>query len=235
MGLQMSSVLAEAGVNLVLAARKLERCEAVGKEFEEKYGIKTLAVTCDITKPEDCQNLADVAMKEFGRIDILINNSGVTWGDDFFKHSLKGWQKVIDTNLTGNFILTQAVARYMKDKGGMKILNVSSTGGIRAPRRQQTPAYNASKAALIHLTADLSLQLAQYNIHVNAIAPGYFPSGMTDIAGFMEKTMEAAKAINPFGRIGNDDDLKGAVLFFCSKASDYVTGQTLVIDGGSSL
>ena len=232
-GLYMAVALAEAGVNLVLAARKKDRCAAVAAEFAAKYNIQTEAVGCDVTKPEDCQNLSDTAMKRLGRIDILINNSGATWGDDVLKYPLEGWRKVIDTNLTGIFVLSQIVAREMKETSGGKILNVSSTAGVRVPRTQSTPAYTASKAAVIHLTKDLAVNLAKYNIYVNTIAPGYFPSHMT--AGTLDKVQAEVEAANPFSRIGQARDLKGPVLFFCSKASDYVTGQCIVIDGGGSL
>ena len=229
----MSDVLAEAGVNLVLAARKKDRCEAACIELEKKYNIQAEPVGCNVTSPEDCNNLIETAIKRFGKIDILINNSGATWGADVLEHSLENWNKVIDTNLTAIFALTQLAARKMKDQGGGKIINIASTAGLRNPKNQSTPAYNASKAAVIHMTRDMALQLGKYNIYVNAIAPGYFPSHMT--AGTLDKVKGIVEANNPLGRIGNENDLKGAILYYSSPASDYVTGNILVIDGGSSI
>jgi gluconate 5-dehydrogenase len=233
LGAQAAEALAEKGVNLVLAARKRERCEKLCAELEKEYHIQAQAAGCDVSKPEDCANLVNLAMDRFGKIDILINNAGATWGADALEYPLDGWRKVIDTNLTGTFVLSQLTARKMKEQGGGKIINMASIAGLGASRTQSTPAYNASKAAVINLTRDLAYKWARYGIYVNALAPGYFLTHMT--AGTLEKNQAEAVDRIPLKRIGGEDDLKGAVVFFSSAASDYITGQTLVIDGGSNL
>lgn len=235
LGAQCADALAEMGCNVVIAARKIERCQELCAELEQKYGVQTLAVSCDVGNTEDGQKLVDATINKFGQIDILINNAGTAWGSDPMNHDRAGWQKVIDLNLTGTFYLTGAVAKTMKEKGnGGKILFMSSTAGLVASKRQSTPSYTATKAALIMLARDLGYKWARYGIYVNCLVPGYFP---TDFAGraLDEEQEKAAKAIIPAKRFGSEYDLKGAVAFFCSKASDYVIGQYMVIDGGATL
>ncbi len=235
LGAQCADALAEMGCNVVIAARKIEGCQKLCDELEKKYGIQALPVACNVANLDDGANLVDAAIKRFGQIDILINNAGTAWGSDPMDHDLEGWQRVIDLNLTGTFFLTGKVAKSMKEKGtGGKILFMSSLAGLVASKRQSTPAYTATKAGLIMLTRDLAYKWAPYGIYVNCLTPGYFP---TDFSGraLDEKTEKAAKAIIPTRRFGGEDDLKGAVAFFCSKASDYVIGQYLVLDGGATL
>ncbi len=233
LGAQCAEALAEVGANLVIAARKKERCEQLCADLEKEYGIQCLAAGCDISKPEDCAKLVDEAIERFGRIDILINNAGATWGADTFDYPLDGWTKVIDTNLNGTWVLTQLTARKMKEQGGGKIINMASTAGLRAAKGQSTPAYSASKAAIIHLTKDLASKWAQHGIYVNALAPGYFPTHMT--AGTLDQIKPLVEANLPIGRIGGNDDLKGAVVFLSSAASDYIVGQCIAVDGGQTL
>jgi NAD(P)-dependent dehydrogenase (short-subunit alcohol dehydrogenase family) len=233
LGATCAEALAQKGVNLVLAARKKERCEKLCVDLEKEYGIQAQAAGCDVSKPEDCENLVNVAIERFGKIDILINNAGATWGADALEYPLDGWKKVVDTNLNGTWVLTQLTARKMKEQGGGKIIMMSSAAGIRASKTQSTPAYNATKAAIIHLAKDLAVKWAKYGICVNSLAPGYFPTHMT--AGTLEAAQASAEANIPMGRIGNDDDLKGVVVLLSSPASDYITGQCISIDGGSTL
>ncbi len=235
LGAQCADALAEMGCNVVIAARKIEGCQNLCAELEDKYNIQALPVSCDVGNPDDAAKLVDAAINRFGQIDILINNAGTAWGSDPMDHDRKGWQKVIDLNLTGTFFLTGKVAKTMKEKGnGGKILFMSSTAGLVASKRQSTPAYTATKSALVMLARDLGYKWAEYGIYVNCLCPGYFP---TDFSGraLDEKTEKAAKAIIPLHRFGGEDDLKGVVAFFCSKASDYITGQYIVIDGGATL
>lgn len=231
LGAYMATALAEAGANVVIAARKVDRCIELGAELE-KLGVKTLAVACDVTKEEDCRNLVDAAVKEFGTIDILVNNAGLTWGGDSMTFAMKDWNKVMDLNLTGLFQLTQMVGRIMKEQGGGKIINVTSLGsyGGTKPEEMDAVAYNASKGAVNTLTKDLAVKWARHGIYVNAIAPGFFPTHMT--GWILEKNAKYLLPRVPFGRFGGEEDLKGAVVFLASPASNFITGQIINVDGG---
>jgi gluconate 5-dehydrogenase len=235
LGAQMSFGLAEAGANVVVAARKVERCVELCKQIEAQTGVRALPVACDTSKAEDCQNLIDATVKEFGTVDILVNNAGITWGADAMDYPMSKWQQIMDVNLTGVFQLSTMAARVMKEKGSGKIVNISSTTGFGGtyPEQQNTIAYNVSKGAVITLTQDLGVKWARYNIHVNGIAPGPFLTHMTEkhFAGVGE---DQVKQSNPLGRYGAEWDLKGAVVFLSSAASDFITGHVIPVDGGSN-
>jgi len=235
LGAQMSFGLAEAGANVVVAARKVERCVELCKEIEAKTGVRALPVACDTSKAEDCQNLIDTTVKEFGTVDILVNNAGITWGADAMDYPMSKWQQIMDVNLTGVYQLSVMAARVMREKGRGKIVNISSTTGFGGtyPEAQNTIAYNVSKGAVNTLTQDLAVKWARYNIHVNGIAPGPFVTHMTEkhFAGVGE---DDVKQSNPLGRFGSEWDLKGAVVFLASAASDFVTGHVIPVDGGTN-
>ena len=233
LGAQMATGLAEAGANLVIAARKVERCAELCAKLEEN-GIRAIAVACDVSDPVSCQNLVDITVKEFGTLDILVNNAGYTWGADAMDYPMDKWQQVIDLNLTGLFQLSAMAAKVMKNQGRGKIINITSVAGTGGsmPEAQNTVAYNASKAAVITLTKDLACKWARYGIYVNAIGPGFFPTHMT--GGALEKNQHLVLPRVPLNRLGNDDDLKGAVVFLSSAASDYVTGHILFVEGGQT-
>lgn len=234
LGAQCADALAEMGCNVVVAARKIERCEDLCNQLEKEYKIQAQPAACDVSKIEDGEKLIDLAVDRFGSVDILINNAGTAWGANAMNFPLEGWQRVLDLNLTGTYYLTSAAARKMKEQGGGKIIFMSSTAGLVASRGQSTPTYTATKAALIMLARDLAYKWGKYNIYVNALAPGYFPTNFSGRA--LSPEVEAAsKARIALGRFGGEDDLKGAVAFFCSDASKYVTGQYMVIDGGATL
>ncbi|NPV89260.1 MAG: glucose 1-dehydrogenase [Firmicutes bacterium] len=232
LGAQMAAGLAEAGANLVIAARKVDRCLNTCSELEKEYGVSTLPAACDVSKAEDCERLINEAVGRFGRIDILVNNAGATWGADSLDFPMDRWSRVIDINLTGLYRLSMLVARKMKEQGGGKIINITSLAGFMGtpPEIQNTVPYNASKGAVITLTKDLAVKWARYGINVNAIAPGYFPTDMS--SGLLKKTIDLVMPRIPLNRLGSDHDLKGAVVFLSSAASDYITGQCLVVDGG---
>ena len=231
LGAYMATALAEAGANVVIAARKVDRCIELGKELE-KLGVKTLGVACDVSKEEDCRNLVDVTIKEFGSLDILVNNAGLTWGGDSMTFAMKDWHKVMDLNLNGLFQLTQMVGRVMKEQGHGKIINIASLGGYGGtnPEEMDAVAYNASKGAVMTLTKDLAVKWARYGINVNALAPGFFPTHMTE--WILEKNSAVLLPKVPFGRYGGENDLKGAVVFLASAASDFISGQIINVDGG---
>jgi len=232
LGRQMAQALGEAGADLVLCARKAERCEEAASELAG-LGVRALGLGCDVRKPEEVDAVVRRAVDELGRIDILVNNAGTAWGASPEDMPLDGWQKVIDVNLTGLFLFAQRVGRVLIGQGdGGRIVNVASVAAFRgAPAAAMNAIpYNASKAGVVGLTIDLAVKWAPHGITVNAIAPGWFPSEMT--AHTLGEAGDRLLARVPLGRYGGADDLKGAVVFLASAASAYVTGTTLVVDGG---
>lgn len=234
LGLQFADGLAEAGANVVLCGRKEERCVEAASHLEERCGVRALGMRCDVRTNQDIQAVIERAERELGPVDILVNNAGTSWGAPAEEYPLEGWQKVIDVNLTGLFRFTQLLGRSMIGRRYGKIVNIASIaalGGSR-PGVMDAVAYNASKGGVVSLTRDLAVKWAQHGVRVNAIAPGWFLTDMSRVlieqhkADFVRRT--------PLNRLGGPDDLKGAVVFLASRASDYVTGQTIVVDGGWS-
>lgn len=232
LGEQIATGFAEAGANVVICSRKKEACDEVASHIE-KLGVRALPFKCDITNPADVQEVVNATYREFGSIDILVNNSGATWGAPAIEMPLEAWQKVMNVNVTGTFIMSQAVGRIMIEQGYGKIINIASVAGLGGtdPKVLDTVGYNASKGAVITLTKDLAVKWGQHNINVNAIAPGFFPTNMTK--GVLEKGKNPILESTPLKRLGSEDDLKGAAIYLASKASDYVTGNILIVDGGS--
>jgi NAD(P)-dependent dehydrogenase (short-subunit alcohol dehydrogenase family) len=232
LGRQMAEGLAEMGASLVLCARKKERCEQAAEELRA-LGVTTLAVGCDVTNPASIREAVDAAVSRFGRIDVLINNAGTSWGAPVEEMRLEHWNKVLETNLTGTFLCSQAVGKVMIGQKRGKIINIASVAGMAgSPLELQAIGYSASKGGVIAFTKDLARKWAQHNIHVNAIAPGWFPTHMS--GGVIERHKETLLHGIPLGRFGNEDDLKGAVVFLASDASGFVTGHVLVVDGGQT-
>jgi gluconate 5-dehydrogenase len=233
-GRQMAEGLAGAGANLVLCARKAERCERAAGELEQ-LGVRALGLGCDVRDPEQVRRVVETAVAELGGVDILVNNAGTVWGASPEEMPLEGWQKVIDVNLTGVFLFAQAAGRVMIGRGsGGAIVNIASVAGLQGgpPEIMNTIVYNASKGGVIAFTRDLACKWARHRIRVNAIAPGWFPS---DMSGYvLERHEDTLRAHIPLGRFGGPEDLQGAVVFLASDASAYVTGHTLVVDGGES-
>lgn len=232
LGAQIAEGFAEAGANIVLCSRNLEACQEASKRLKEK-GADALAIACDVTKQEEVKNVVAETVKHFGRIDILVNNSGASWAAPVVEMSLAAWQKVMDVNVTGTFLMSQEVGKVMiKQKHG-KIINIASIAGFGGtdPSVMDTIGYNTSKGAIITFTKDLAVKWGQYNIHVNAIAPGFFPTKMSNV--LIEIGKEKILEGTPLQRLGNHSDLKGAALFLASNASDYVTGDILTVDGGA--
>ncbi|MGA8104728.1 MAG: SDR family oxidoreductase [Candidatus Acidiferrales bacterium] len=232
LGRQMAEGLAEMGANLVLCARKKERCEQAAEELRA-LGVQTLAIGCDVKNPASVQEVAETTVKKFGRIDILINNAGTSWGAPVEVMTLDQWNKVIETNLTGTFLFSQAVGKTMIAQRRGKIINIASVAGLRGSS-PKLPAigYSASKGGVISFTKDLASKWGMHNIQVNAIAPGWFPTDMSEKV--IERNKEALLESIPLGRFGGPHDLQGAAIFLASNASDFVTGHILVVDGGQS-
>ncbi len=232
LGKQMAEALGELGANLVLCARKKERCEQTADELKG-LGVETLALGCDVKSQDNVHAVVDATVSRFGRVDILINNAGASWGAPIEEMRLEHWNKVIETNLTGTFLFCQAVGKIMVPQRSGKIINIASVAGLRGSSPEfQAIGYHASKGGLIVFTKDLACKWAMHNVHVNAIAPGWFPTNMSGV--LIEQNKEALRKRIPLNRFGSDYDLKGAAVFLASAASDYVTGQVLVVDGGQS-
>src|SRR5580704_10199544 len=232
LGRQMAEGLAEMGASLVLCARKKERCEQAANELHS-LGVETLALGCDVKDPASIRSVVEAAVSKFGRIDVLINNAGTSWGASVEEMRLEHWNKVIETNLTGTFLFAQAVGKCMVKQRKGKIINIASVAGIRgAPPDFQAIGYHASKGGVITFTKDLACKWGIHNVQVNAIAPGWFPTNMS--TAVIEKNKEAFLKKIPLGRFGNENDLKGAAVYLASSASDYVTGNVLVVDGGQT-
>lgn len=232
LGHQMAQGLAEMGVNVVVCSRKQEPCEKAAEEFRQ-LGVKALGLACDVKNPEHVKQVVDRTVSEFGHIDILINNAGTSWGVQFEEMRLEHWNKVMETNLTGTFLFTQAVGKVMLPRRQGKIINIASVAGIEgAGPELQATAYHASKGGVIAFTRDLARKWGPHNINVNAIAPGWFPTNMSD---FVIKTHRDSLLKNiPLGRFGSEDDLKGVAVFLASAASNFINGAILVVDGGQS-
>ncbi len=227
--------LAEAGANVVIASRKFEKLEKAASEIAS-LGVKCTPVKCDMGNRDDILNLVQSAVKEFGAIDILVNNAGVTWGAPTLEFPLEQWDKIFSVNVRGVWIISQEVAKIMKEKGGGKMINISSVMAFRGSVEEAHPAvpYNSSKAAINLLTMNLAIKLARYKINVNAIAPGFFH---TDMMGYLDKPemkplRDAMLMQIPIPKMGEEDDIKGLAVFLASKASDYVTGAIIPVDGG---
>jgi gluconate 5-dehydrogenase len=232
-GKDMAEGLAEAGANLMLCARRREWLDEAVESFV-KRGFTAAGIECDVSKPETIQAVVDATVEKFGRVDILINNAGISWGAMPEEMPLEKWQSVIDVNLTGCFLFAQAVGRQMLVQGGGTIINIASAAGLTSSANGPFYAgYVASKAGLIGLTRELATSWGRKGIRVNAIAPGFFHSRLADaVIDIYERTIQENNAIP---RIGSEGELKGAVVFLASDASSYVTGQTIVVDGGMTL
>jgi len=232
LGRQMAEGLAEMRANLVLCARKQERCEEVAEALRS-HGVQTLALGCDVKDRAAIQEVVDETLAKFGRIDILINNAGVSWGASVEEMTLEQWDRVLSTNLTGTFLFCQAAGKAMVAQGSGKIINIASVAGLGgASAELQAIGYHASKGGVIAFTKDLACKWAPHNIQVNAIAPGWFPTHMS--GWVIEHHKHSLLEKIPLGRFGGDHDLKGAAVFLASDASAYVTGHVLVVDGGQT-
>jgi len=228
--------LAEAGANLVLTSRKMKNLADTAEQLEKDYGIKVLPVACDVSNPADIETMVSAAKERFSHIDILVNNAGVTWGSPTLDYPLDKWDYQFNVNVRGVWVLTQKIAKLMKEQGGGSIINLSSVMAFRGSEEEAHPAlpYNSTKAAINALTMNLAVKLARYNIRVNSIAPGFFS---TDMTAYMEKAdfskeYEAIRQSIPLHCFGGVDDMKAVAVFLASKASSYITGHILVVDGG---
>ncbi len=232
-GVEMAQGLAEAGANLMLCARRAEWLDETVSEFRaNNYNVE--GKVCDVAKAEEIQAVVDETVEKFGAIDILINNAGISWGAMPEEMPLAQWQKVIDVNLTGCFLFAQAAGREMLKRKSGSIINIASIAGLTSSANGPFYAgYAASKAGLIGLTRELAASWGRKGIRVNAVAPGFFHSRLADkVIDIYERSIQENNIIP---RIGEEGELKGAIVFLASDASSYITGQTIVIDGGMTV
>lgn len=235
LGLQIASALGEFGASLALVARKKAELDATVEQLRAA-GRTALGFVADLGTAQAAADLTERVIERFGRIDILVNNAGTVWGAPAEDYPLEGWNKVIDLNVTGLFLLTQAVARRaFLPQGKGAVVNVASVEGMLGhhPDRVGTIAYNTAKGAVINMTRALAAEWGPRNIRVNALAPGFFPSKMATAT--IERHREEILRQTPLGKLGGDTDLMGGALLLASDAGGHITGQTLVIDGGASI
>lgn len=232
LGRAMAEAFLEAGARVVLASRKRSVVEDTAAQFAER-GFEVMALPLDVTDASQVDAVVSAVVRRWGRVDVLVNNSGASWGTPVLDMPLEAWAKVMSVNATGTFLMTQRTAQEMKAQGGGRIINIASIAGLAGtdPRVMDAAGYSASKGAIIALTRDLSRKLGPYNIHVNAIAPGFIPTKMS--AGVLAAYGERIREAVPLGRLGTVDDLKGVALLLASRASDYMTGSVIVVDGGT--
>ncbi len=235
LGLQMAQALGEAGARIMLSSRKAADLEESVAELQSA-GIDARWIAADCAVEADIHRLADETLERMGDIDILVNNAGAAWGAPAEDHPLEAWDKVMNLNVRGYFLLSQRVARKsMIERQRGRIINIASIAGLGGnPPQMQTIAYNTSKGAVINFTRALACEWGRYGINVNAICPGFFPSKMT--RGTLDRLGEDELAAHaPLGRLGDDEDLKGITLLYASDAGKHITGQWLAVDGGVSV
>jgi len=234
LGLQMAEALGEMGARVAITARKAAELEVAAKHLTG-LGVEVMTVPVDLGRREGIPALVDAVAARFGTVDVLVNNAGTTWGAPAEDYPAEAWDKVMRLNIDAVFFLSQEVARrFMIPRRSGKIVNVASVSGLSGnPPGMTTIAYNASKGAAVNLTRALAVEWGKYDINVNAICPGFFPSKMTH--GLLDVIGKTVIESTPLGRLGGDEDLKGAVVFLSSDASRHVTGQYLVVDGGASI
>jgi gluconate 5-dehydrogenase len=235
LGLQIAHALGEAGAKVMLTARKAGELEEAVAELQSA-GIDARWIAADCAVEADIRRMADQTLERIGDIDILVNNAGAAWGAPAGDHPVEAWDKVLNLNVRGYFILSQHLAKHsMIPRRKGRIINVASIAGLGGnPAGMNTLAYNTSKGAVITFTQALACEWGKYGINVNAICPGFFPSKMTQ--GTLERLGEDKLAANaPLGRLGDDEDLKGIALLYASDAGKHITGQWLAVDGGVSV
>jgi gluconate 5-dehydrogenase len=235
LGLQMAQALGEAGARIMLSSRKASDLEEAAATLQAA-GIDARWIAADAAQEADIHRLADETLERMGDVDILVNNAGAAWGAPAEDHPLEAWDKVMNLNVRGYFLLSQRLAKKsMIERQRGRIINIASIAGLGGnPPEMQTIAYNTSKGAVINFTRALASEWGKYGITVNAICPGFFPSKMTH--GTLERLGEEKLAAHaPLRRLGDDEDLKGITLLYASEAGKHITGQWLAVDGGVSV
>lgn len=233
MGKAHAFTLAEAGAKVVISDLSLADCQKVAEEIEKKYSVKTLAIKCDVSQKEEVENLVKETINQFKKIDILVNNAGICQNKPFLELTEKDWEKTININLKGEFLMAQEVAKEMiKQKSG-SIINIASIAmGQEGIGFLNLVHYCASKGGVVGMTEAMALELAPYNIRVNAVAPGIIETPMINFLKTDSQSLENSLSRIPLRRLGKPEEVSNLVLFLASDESSYITGSTLVIDGG---
>ena len=234
LGLQIAEGLGEAGAAVAITARREEGLAQAVRHLSDR-GIKAMSTRCDISKNDQVEAAVKQVLEYFEHIDILVNNAGATWGAPFKDIPFEAWDRVIRVNVDGTYFVSRAVGLHMIERGqGGRIINIASVAGLRGsePSVMPTLPYNTSKGAVVNFTRALAATLAEYNITVNCICPGFFPTKMT--AATLARSSEQIIAGTPLRRIGGDQDLKGIAVLFASPASSFITGQVIAVDGGAT-
>jgi NAD(P)-dependent dehydrogenase (short-subunit alcohol dehydrogenase family) len=232
LGLQMAEALGEMGAKVVITARKSGELEEA-KAHLKGLGIDALTVVNDLQVTDSVKPMVEQVLRSHGQIDVLVNNAGAAWGAPAEDHPLDAWYKIINLNLTAVFLMSQTVGKLsMIPRKYGRIINLASIAGLVGtdPRMMPTIAYNASKGGVVNFTRSLAVEWAHHGITVNAIAPGVFPSKMSQ--GMIDRAEQIIMEMTPMKRLGTDYDLKGLAVLLASDASAYITGQTVAVDGG---
>jgi len=230
-GVTMAEALAGAGAAVVLVARRAERLHELAKRIEGDGGA-ALAVAADVVSEDDVDRLVAATLERFGRVDVLVNNAGMTTIEPAESETLEQFRRTVDVNLFGAFLCAQRLGRPMLAAGSGAIVNVASILGIVGVGQVPQAGYCASKGGLINMTRELAAQWARRGVRVNALAPGWFPSEMTDEMFADPRSMKWVRHRAPMGRPGRAEELVGTLIFLASDASSYVTGQVIAVDGG---
>lgn len=234
LGLQMAVALGEMGCKVAITARKNEELGEAAAQLEQR-GITCLPIVNDLSSFDQIPALVDAVLAKYGTLDILVNNAGTNWAAPAEDYPIEAWNKVMNLNINAMFLLCREVGKrvMIPNKSG-KIINIASIGGLSGgPPDMTTIAYITSKGAAVNFTRGLASEWGKYNINVNSICPGFFPSKMSK--GILEKIEAAVIAGTPLHRLGGEDDLMGAVVFLASEASRHITGQFIAVDGGASI
>jgi len=231
----MASGLADLGCHLALASRHASDCAATAERVALRYGVQAMGLSCDVSIEESVEQAVAATVERFGRLDILINNAGASWWGPPEDIPLSGWRKVVDANLTGTFLACRHAARQMIRQGGGAIVNIASVGAFLSytPDIGQVVPYTTTKAAIVHLTADLAAQWAGHRIRVNAVAPGSLDSGMTrTLTGDTQEKLLGGILMHRFGQPA---EVVPTVMLLASAAGSFITGQTFIVDGGQAI
>ncbi len=227
-GRAIAEEFAKHGANVIVSGTVKERAQEVAKELSEKYGVNTLGVGMDVSDPRSVEDAFREINAAFGGVDILVNNAGITRDTLFLRMKTEDWQKVLDVNLTGAFLVTKQVVRYMTKRRWGRIINISSVVGFTGNVGQVN--YATTKAGLIGFTKSLAKELAPRNVLVNAVAPGFIETDMTE--NLKEEIKEEYRKQIPLGRFGKPEEVAKVVLFLASPMADYITGETIHVNGG---